>query len=517
MVHLSSIADGPYLGLKMTEKAKEIGGDSYRRSLLPQKATARQSLQPVNRAKPSINAPVKSIKENPYKPKSISNVEKEASASSREQDKKTASLPAEIPVILPTIPVSLRKERPKNNPGPGRFQTLPSTDSVSRIAGPRNLAVSRSYSLKKSVLLSKSHIPPSIMPKQTNGPTTGPSSVSIDAATNENSCVQRSSDQVTCIPGSQPIQRGEGRSGSVQSMNRPLLSTATERLGRKSSNKEQRPPFSNFQQHFSPKKNLQNRKASSSVQADTNVRVSSSEIFHSQRELMQLHLLHRSAAQVQIQWQESADQSIKDHFATVYKRSSNFQRCVQIHQASLNQYALLAWCKDASNVELAQNVQLLSRNIKELWKLGDSGSMYVSVLKSFESWLVSARHLRDCRKHEKGLGQGLGFIESIGDDWRTDISILERKLATYSRELSSIGKPQKESTLGHALSAFQTMAANFMDELDVIRRIESDVLIQEKVWVESQVSEVIDTENSDTSLMAPASHLGVWNDPLEQE
>lgn len=534
VAHSLNNVDKAELGLRVTEKAKGADNESCRRSLLPQRATTRQSsigVQPMKRANPSGNAVVGSTKENSFEPKPFLNDGK-TSVSSAGQDRKQKFSQAKIRVPLlkdPGRSLMVQKGKSENGPGQGRIQGISSTAPISHLPGHRKIAIPRSNSLMRPVSQPKPQPPPNMMPSQSKRPTSETSSlssvscISIETAKNEDDCGEETSDQVIHMSESLPIQRGKGILGSGQSNNHPTTKNAPSNLkfitsakfsSRKTSARDQRPPFSALKQHFSPKKSLKAPTTSFSAQPKGNTHTTSTEVFQSQIELMQLYLLHRSAAEVLVQWQQSADQSMKNRFTLFCKRQFNFQCYVRSQQASINQSALLAWCEDASNVELAQNVQLFSRNILELYRLVDSGGKYVSVLRQFESWFTSACYLQDSRKYTRALRQSPDFIEGIGDDWKAEIAVLERKLATCSRQLRSIRKPQENSALGHVLSAFQTMVANLMDELDVIQRIEKDVLAQEISRIERQVEDLV---KSDADLLTPVPNLGIWNDPLEKE
>ena len=535
MVHLICNADKAEPDFRVTEKAKDAVTNSCRRSLLPQRASARQSsmgVQPMKRANPSDHAMVGSMKEIPSESRPFQNVGK-MSVSSIDQNQKQIPSQGGIRVNLPKNlgqSTALRKGKPEDGLSQGGFQRIPFTAPVSHLAGPIKTAIPHSNSFMKPATQSKPQPSSKAMPNQTKRSTSEASSqssvscISTETAKNKDGCGEGTSDHAICISEPLPRQRGKGILGKGQSSNSHMTKIAPSSLkvnisakipNKQKSIKNQRPPFTTLQQHFSPKKSWEAPTTSFSAQPKANAYITPVEISQFQTELMQLHLLHESAAEVLMQWQQSADQSMETHFASFCKLHYNFQHNVQKNQASINQSALLTWCEDTSNVEFAQNVQLLSRNILELYKLSDSGGKYVSILKRFESWFTGANYLRDSRKFAHALPQDLAFIEGIEDDWKADIAILEKKLAICSRQLRSIRKPQENSTLGHVLSIFQTMIVNFMDELDVIRRIEKDVVAQEILWIDHQVEDLFHTVKYDADLSALAPNLGVWNDSLE--
>lgn len=498
--------------IRAEQNVRGAANESHRASLLPQVATARQKstgVQSERTVGPSEKAVFRYVERHSSKPRPVPSVVGKPALPREKAQKQAVPQTAKTTVDL----------------GQGRLPVRSSAPPVSHPVGLMN-PVPRSSSPLKPAAQSKHQPSPRSLSFQTQN-SLGLSSaqsvgscVLIDVAKSEDHCDGRVSDHTIGTNGSLPKQNDQKHLDSGQGSKRQMTKnaspltkgiTSAQAPNRHLSIKNQKPPFSTFQQRFSPTTGLKTPVISLSAQAGANFRIASTEVFQSQVELTQLYLLYRSAAAVHSQWLESADQSIESHFVAVSERHRHFQRYIQGHRASINQSALLNWYEGTSSAEFSQDVQLLSRNVLELHRLLDSGAKYPSILRRFESWLSNACHLRDSRKHAHALEQNTEYIESIGDDWRAEIAILEKKLATCSRELACMRKPQENSALGHAISGFQTMVTNCLDELDTIQIIESDVLAQEMLHVECQIHEIYDTSKLGTGLLAPSPDLGLWN------
>lgn len=311
----------------------------------------------------------------------------------------------------------------------------------------------------------------------------------------------------------EPSQRyGSSRSQQLSEVTTlPSLEVATRKI---SSTHQHRPPFSTLQRHFSPKKILTGSIAP--VLAQTTAKHGGShelspENVQIQTELTQLHLLLDPAIEVQKQWEESAKSCLQSHFELLRERHLQLEELVQSHRASVNHSALIAWCDELPIVKVAEKLQLLSHNVQEISALMESGGRYNRLLYTFELWFARACRIRD--SHNRSLDttkQDLEFIESIGDDWKIEVASLEVKLSSYSRELRDVGKSQGSSTLAHFLLSFQRAVNNLLDELSMIRGIESDLMAQETWEIEQMMALSAIADNSNTSSI-PASYQGIWH------
>lgn len=301
------------------------------------------------------------------------------------------------------------------------------------------------------------------------------------------------------------------------SLSDPSILSTTETVPRKTSGiyQQQRAPFSTLQQHFSPPKKMQVPTTHLFLPATNKHGVShdlSSGDIQIQTELIQLHLLLRSATEVQHQWERSAKLCLQSHFELVRQKHVELDLRIKSQQASKNHSALVAWCDAMSRLELAEKLQLLSQNAFETSTLLEPGGRFMRVLDSFERWFSRAHRIRKFRKMPPGsVGWGLEFIESIGDDWKLEVATLEMKLASYSRELRNVVMPPADSNLACFLLLFQNFVGNLLEELDVIRGIERDVMAEETRWIGSAILKLPPDAHDSLKPLSSSSYQGVWN------
>lgn len=299
----------------------------------------------------------------------------------------------------------------------------------------------------------------------------------------------------------------------------PSILSTTEAVPRKHSGsyqqQQQRAPFPTLQQRFSPAKKMKVPTTHLLLPA-TNKRVGSHDLssgdIQIQTELIQLHLLLRSATEVQHQWERSAKLRLQSHFELVRQKHVELDLRIKSQQAAKNHSALAAWCDAMPRLELADKLQLLSHNSFETSTLLEPGGRFMRVLDSFERWFSRAHRIRKTRKMPPGsVGWDLEFIETIGDDWKLEVATLEMNLASYSRGLRNVVMPPVDSNLACFLLLFQNLVGNLLEELDVIRCIERDVMAEETTWIESAVLKLPPDADDSLKPLSSSSYQGVWH------
>lgn len=313
--------------------------------------------------------------------------------------------------------------------------------------------------------------------------------------------------------------RSRAQPHQTLSLSDPSILSTTETVPRKTSGiyqqQQQRAPFSTLQQPFSPPQKMKVPTTHLFLPATNKHGVShdlSSGDIQIQTELIQLHLLLRSATEVQHQWERSAKLCLQSHFELVRQKHVELDLRIKSEQASKNHSALVAWCDAMSRLELAEKLKLLSHNAFETSTLLEPGGRFMRVLDSFERWFSRAHRIRKLRKMPPGsVGWGLEFIESIGDDWKLEVATLEMKLASYSRELRNVVMPPADSNLACFLLLFQNFVGNLLEELDVIRGIERDVMAEETRWIESAILKLPPDAHDSLKPLSSSSYQGVWN------
>ena len=254
---------------------------------------------------------------------------------------------------------------------------------------------------------------------------------------------------------------------------------------RQSSMKHARPAFSAMQQHFSPKKNIQ---PDPSTQPTTKDASPSADIVQLQMEMAQLHLLHRSVASVQAQWEKSAKGSFEYRFSALYERHIELKEIALQQQTLINQLSLVHWSQGRSGAQVAEKVRLLSQNVSDICNLLDSEGKYTHILEIFESWFAQALRVRAQRESNgQEPSRDLTFIEGIGDGWKAEAMVLERELTYSARDLESFGEIPSTSSLCRILSMYRKLVTGLLEELDLIQWIETEIMSRETLWIESEI------------------------------
>ncbi len=273
---------------------------------------------------------------------------------------------------------------------------------------------------------------------------------------------------------------------------------------RQSSMRHPKPAFSTMQQHFSPKKNLLSDPSTLPSQPTSKDDIPSADIFYLQLELAQLHLLHRSALSVQVQWDKSAKRSFEYRFNALYERHTELKEVAYQQQTLINQLSLVQWSQGRSGAQIAEKVQLLSHNVSDICNLLDSEGKYTHILEIFESWFAQALRVRGQRESKgQNIGRDLEFIEGIGDGWKAEAMVLERELTYFARDLESFGEVQSPSSLSRLLSLYRKLIVGLLEELDLIQWIENGIMTQETLWVENTIHNLASTVTRDIGSMSP--------------
>ncbi|KAL9104221.1 MAG: hypothetical protein Q9163_000821 [Psora crenata] len=264
---------------------------------------------------------------------------------------------------------------------------------------------------------------------------------------------------------------------------------------RSTSMKLQKPAFSTFQQHYSPRKGPSRlppvplKKAAQQTDPDA----TADNIRSLELELLQLHVMHRAAPNVQRQWEESARSHFRKRYDDLCVRNVELKEIAHQQQTLLNQLALVEWCQGIPSSQVAEKVRTLSRNIADLKMLLDHDGRYMRVLAVFQSWFKQAQttqSLRQTRNEDDRHSKDLTFIEGIGDGWKAEAMVLERELTYCSRDLKIFGDVRIDSSLGSIVSLHKTLLANLLDELDIVLWIEDHVMAEEAVWMEDTIQKL---------------------------
>lgn len=279
--------------------------------------------------------------------------------------------------------------------------------------------------------------------------------------------------------------------------------------------KLRRPGFTTLQQHFTPKKGL---KATTTSLLRSSLKqfgadVLSPEIITLQTELMQMHVLHRSACAVESQWERSARLVFRQRFENLIGQYTRISKEEHVAQERLNLLALAGWCQDNSNLQLAEKAQVLSQTIQDVQIMTDPGGKFTRVVAVFENWFEwSSRLLQSREEKQLATGQEVEFIQDLGDGWKAEIAVLERKLTFTARELGRLGSAREGSSLAFILTSLGKMITAMQDEIASIRIVETQILTQEQAWVARLLDDLTSDINSDLVSSEASIRKAVWQE-----
>ncbi|KAI2477738.1 hypothetical protein Ptr902_10900 [Pyrenophora tritici-repentis] len=251
--------------------------------------------------------------------------------------------------------------------------------------------------------------------------------------------------------------------------------------------KTSRPAFSTLQQHFTPRK-VGKAPTSTFINPAPQPAVHAlpPEMVNIQSELLQLHLLHKSSAEVSRCWEQSAKRSLHHRFEEVASLYQIMLENERAGQEQKNLQSLLEWTAGGSS-GLVEHIQILSEPLHELPSLVESGGRLQRLIADFEHWLLWVQDIRSARQNFAGDKKALGTIEGLRDSWKAENAALIRKLTGFSRDLERLATPSPGSSIACILEACTSIIRGTLDELQTMQKIEAEVVTKEKDWVENRL------------------------------
>lgn len=278
-----------------------------------------------------------------------------------------------------------------------------------------------------------------------------------------------------------------------------------------------RPPLSTLMPDAAPGKSSRSTAPSSFAQSTgmgAEPEMSPKQILYLQMELLQLCILHRSAIETKKQWEQSAERKLRHRFDVLRKEHIRIKGFVQAQKALENQAALVAWSRNMTSTELAAKVQLLSRNIMEMWQLTSYEGDYTRIVRQFKVWFDRARSIQGSRKQPtQSTGQDIEFIDSIEDGWALEVEAMEQKFTTSLHELRSIGEVPENTDFGQLLFSFKKLASNPLEEMGLIRAIYTDIMAYEESWIQTRADDIIQAGDHHTKPLSNETYRGIWEGP----
>ncbi|MCJ1259056.1 hypothetical protein MMC24_006891 [Lignoscripta atroalba] len=254
------------------------------------------------------------------------------------------------------------------------------------------------------------------------------------------------------------------------------------------------PAFSTLQQPFRPRKS--SKVIPASLATDPLNQLGqlggiSHECAQLQIELLHLHLLHARSAAAQNQWQHSAEKYYRDRFRSLAEQHAKLKDQESNIQQQVNITAIRDWCRGLPDGKAADRLRVLVKFISEVSAMIGAEGKHTHTVKAFEHWYMRASCIRQPREQFQSPRDGLyDFVEGIGDGWRAEMTLLERELGAFLRELQVLGKPDEGSSLARVLNSFRIILTDMMEELEIMWSIEDGMVSEDQLWVKESVSQV---------------------------
>lgn len=209
------------------------------------------------------------------------------------------------------------------------------------------------------------------------------------------------------------------------------------------------------------------------------------ELVSLQMDLLQLHLLHENAVQINRQWDTSAKRALRSKFdevSSIYQVMLEHERSGQEQK---NLQALLEWTGGKASASLVEHIQVISGPLHELPSLVQIDGRFQRHVGAFEQWVSWVEKIRAARQSRAEAG--LGSIEGLGDAWQAENAALMRKLTSFARDLGGLTQPAAGSSIASIVGRCEALLDGLLEELRVIQTIEADVVSKEKEWVETRL------------------------------
>ena len=257
----------------------------------------------------------------------------------------------------------------------------------------------------------------------------------------------------------------------------------------------------------------------------------SAETTRLQTHLLQLHILHRDAADVSAQWHASARQVLIDtRFAALVADHTELVQITAKRAESANAAALQDWAsfREDNGMTLEEKIQALDDVLAGVWSLagGDSQyshpphassavstSRYAQVVRRFERWAQQTAAQVEARQGIESLGD-LDDLDDLDDaglllsneteplldaPWHEECGQLTRRLHGWQRQLDVLGRGvlDASSAAGHVqpadkeaqpsllrmLAGCAGLVEGMLEELRAMQQLAREAAEQELAWV----------------------------------
>ncbi|KAK3719455.1 hypothetical protein LTR37_004313 [Vermiconidia calcicola] len=293
-------------------------------------------------------------------------------------------------------------------------------------------------------------------------------------------------------PNSQMLQQTSPQRAPAGSRTRPVSQMPPPTM---------RPNFNTYQQHYSPVKSAlpkaplpPSKAVKPAATADSDLAMTF-DITMQQIELLQLSLLHQASNKCMREYTTSAKQKLGRKHTRLRKDYEGLRATELVHQRIINLSALEAWCRDPGL--LVENLQILSLVYSDLTALMEEGSRHGDVVSIFELWM------NDAEAPESGT-----FVQPLPDDWKAAHASLSLKLRSIQRNLGVLPPAHASGEEGAAiemvLKSCKTLVDGMLKELEVMVRLEKELLAREKTRIEEEVKALVLDDVGMQSIWVPA-------------
>ncbi|KAF2234146.1 hypothetical protein EV356DRAFT_533195 [Viridothelium virens] len=244
--------------------------------------------------------------------------------------------------------------------------------------------------------------------------------------------------------------------------------------------KSQRPAFSTYQQHFTPKKTVKAAPAVDDINVAQNQ--TSVEDFRLQTELLQLHMLHESSIGVLKNWEDSAERSLKLKFDSIICKHRKLIEDEYLAQANINQAGLQQWTEGNSAVAIEDNIQCLSKHLHEVLSLSAGHGRYTNLYDRFSQWFETAEN--------KLQISAFSFSDDLDEDWTAEHAALTRKLTGMARDVEQLPDQANDASITLITLTCRKLIKGILDELRTMLALKADVSTRERLRIDAELSQI---------------------------
>ncbi|KAJ5086128.1 hypothetical protein N7532_010899 [Penicillium argentinense] len=267
----------------------------------------------------------------------------------------------------------------------------------------------------------------------------------------------------------------------------PAAAAATQRA---------KPPFSTYQQHYSPKKPGAKpptpTPGSASAFDGLLVLTSWPDIAALQTELLQLSLFHSNSLQRHTIWKAESESELRKKHETVARQYQSVLGAEKQRQHDINVQALDCWlqnCRDHHGSHgFPKQVQELSQILQEVSDLAASGmnGRYTRAVEIFDNWFQDAEQIRH-RRESVNIVDVPKFIDPLDRTWKEELLALNAKLELCARQLQSLDilgsgevEQLEQSALARVAQGLNESIQLMVQEIRAMRNVEAELVRMER-------------------------------------